>query len=149
MIKNYIKIALRNISKYKGYSFINIAGLAVGMAICILILLYVQDELSFDEYHEYSDRIFRIERASRLPDGSIEPYFCSLAPSFLPLIEKDFPEIEHAVRLYNPTNTLLKVDDFGFSEDKLFFAEEDIFEISFTYYQFLFCIFRGKIRKGT
>lgn len=129
MIKNYIKIALRNISKYKGYSFINIAGLAVGMAICILILLYVQDELSFDEYHEYSDRIFRIERASRLPDGSIEPYFCSLAPSFVPLIEKDFPEIEHAVRLYNPTNTLLKVDEVGFSEDKLFFAEEDIFEI--------------------
>ena len=129
MLKNYIKIALRNITKYKGYSFINIAGLAVGMAICILILLYVQDELSFDEYHEYSDRIFRLERASRLPDGSIEPYFCSLAPSFLPLIEKDFPEIEHAVRLYNPPNTLLKVGDNGFSEERLFFAEEDIFEI--------------------
>ncbi|MBN2246859.1 MAG: ABC transporter permease, partial [Candidatus Aminicenantes bacterium] len=92
MIKNYIKIALRNISKYKGCFFINIAGLAVGMAVCILILLYVQDELSYDDYNEHADRIYRIERASRTPDGSIEPYFCTLAPSFVPLMEKDFPE---------------------------------------------------------
>ncbi len=129
MIKNYITIALRNIRKYKGYSFINIVGLAIGMAVCILILLYVQDELSFDSYHQHADRIYRIERASRQPDGSIEPYFCSLAPSFVPLLEKDFPEIEHAVRLFGPPNALLRMGDIGFSEERLFFAEEDIFEV--------------------
>lgn len=129
MIKNYIKIALRNIRKYKGYSFINIVGLAIGMAVCIIILLYVQDELSFDSYHQHADRIYRIERASRRPDGSIEPYFCSLAPSFVPILEKDFPEIEHAVRLFGPPNALLSVGDIGFSEERLFFAEEDIFEV--------------------
>lgn len=129
MIKNYITIALRNIRKYKGYSFINIVGLAIGMAVCILILLYVQDELSFDSYHQNADRIYRIERADRKPDGSIEPYFCSLAPSFVPILEKDFPEVEHAVRIFGPPNALLRVGDTGFSEERLFFAEEDIFEV--------------------
>jgi len=52
MFKNYIKIALRNIKKHKGYSFINIAGLAIGMACCILILLWVQDELDYDQFHK-------------------------------------------------------------------------------------------------
>ncbi|MGB3863131.1 MAG: ABC transporter permease [Candidatus Aminicenantaceae bacterium] len=58
MIKNYIKIALRNLSRHKGYSFINIAGLAIGMACCILILLWVQDELSFDRFHKNADSIY-------------------------------------------------------------------------------------------
>ena len=129
MLKNLIKVALRNIKKHKGYSFINITGLAIGMAVCILILLFVQDELSFDDYHVNADRIYRIERANRSPDGSIIPYFCNLAPSFVPLLEKEFPMIEHAVRMFNPTNTLLKVGDIGFSEERLFFAEKDVFEI--------------------
>ena len=129
MIKNYIKIALRNILKHKGYSFINIFGLAIGMAVCILILLYVQDELSFDSYHQHADRIYRFERASLLPDGSIQPYFCTLAPSFVPILEKDIPEIEHAVRLFSPDNTLVKVGENGFSEERVFFAEEDIFDV--------------------
>lgn len=129
MIKNYIKIALRNILRHKGYSFINIFGLAIGMAVCILILLYVQDELSFDGYHQHADRIYRFERASHLPDGSIQPYFCTLAPSFVPILEKDIPEIEHAVRLFGPDNTLIKVGENGFSEERVFFAEEDIFDV--------------------
>lgn len=129
MLKNLIKIALRNIKKHKGYSFINVIGLAIGMAVCILILLYVQDELSYDSYHDHADRIYRIERAYRSSDGSIIPYFCTLAPSFVPLLEKDFPAIEHAVRMFNPQNILLKVGNIGFSEERLFFAEKDVFEI--------------------
>ena len=87
MIKSYIKIALRYIIKHKGYSFINIVGLAIGMAVCILILLYVQSELSFDGYHEHADRIYRFERSYRQSDGSVQPYFCTLAPSFVPILE--------------------------------------------------------------
>ena len=60
MLKNYIKIALRNIKRHKGQSFINIVGLAVGMAVFILIALYVYHETSFDIYHEHADRIYRI-----------------------------------------------------------------------------------------
>ena len=60
MFKNYFKIALRNIRRYKTYSFINIIGLAIGMACCIMILLYVQDELSYDSYHANADHIYRL-----------------------------------------------------------------------------------------
>ena len=59
MLYSYLKIALRNISKQKFYSFINILGLAIGLAICLLILLFVKDELSFDQYHSKADRIYR------------------------------------------------------------------------------------------
>ncbi|MFC1492697.1 ABC transporter permease, partial [candidate division KSB1 bacterium] len=60
MFKNYLKIAFRNLIKQKGFSFINIAGLAVGMACCIFILLWVQDELSYDRFHENADVLFRV-----------------------------------------------------------------------------------------
>ncbi len=60
MLRNYIKIAFRNMKRHKGYSFINIAGLAVGIACTIIILLWVQDELSFDRFHENADQIHRI-----------------------------------------------------------------------------------------
>ncbi len=69
MYKNYIKIALRNIQKYKGYSFINILGLAIGMAACVLILLFVRYELSYDKHNEHSDRIYRLERRYLASDG--------------------------------------------------------------------------------
>ncbi|MBN1274445.1 MAG: ABC transporter permease [Candidatus Aminicenantes bacterium] len=129
MIKNYIKSALRNISRSKGYSFINIFGLAIGMSVCILILLYVRDEMSFDDFHQHADRIYRVERAYRMADGSVQPYFCTLAPSFVPLLEGEFAEIEHAARLFGPPNVLVKIGETGFSEEKLYFAEDDIFEI--------------------
>jgi len=60
MFKNYLKIAFRNIIRHKGFSFINIAGLAVGLAVCFLILLWVQDELGYDSFHKNYDRIHRI-----------------------------------------------------------------------------------------
>ncbi len=60
MLKNYLITAIRNILRHKTYSFINIAGLAVGMAACLLILLYVEHELSYDRFHERVDRIYRI-----------------------------------------------------------------------------------------
>jgi putative ABC transport system permease protein len=60
MFKNHLKIAIRNLLKQKVFSFINIAGLAIGMACCILIFLYVQDELKFDQYHENKHRIYRL-----------------------------------------------------------------------------------------
>jgi putative ABC transport system permease protein len=60
MLKNQILIAIRNLSRHKGYSFINIAGLTIGIASCLLILLFVTSELSYDRYHEKSNRIYRI-----------------------------------------------------------------------------------------
>ena len=64
MFKNYLKIFMRNFQKYKGYSFINISGLTIGMTCTLLIFLWVQNELSFDRYHENSHRIYRINKKS-------------------------------------------------------------------------------------
>jgi len=129
MVKNYIKIALRNIQKYAGYSFINILGLSIGMALCILILLFVRYELSYDKYHEHSERIYRLERRYIDSDGSIAGGFATLAPSFTPFLEKDFPQIEHISRIWNPGNTLISYGDKKFIEDGFYFAEFDIFEV--------------------
>ena len=62
MLKNYLKIALRTLGRYRGYTSINVGGLALGMACCLLIMLYVRDELSFDRFHDKADQIYRIER---------------------------------------------------------------------------------------
>jgi hypothetical protein len=85
MFKNYLKIALRNIKRHKGYSFINIVGLAIGMACCILILLWVQDELSYDRFHENADDIYRVIQDINFTDHSTT--------------KEDYPEIINAVRI--------------------------------------------------
>ena len=79
MLKNYLKIVLRNIKRHKGYSFINIAGLAVGMAAFFLISLYVQYELSFDRYHENADRIYRVIRERGSSTGNDRSAFINNA----------------------------------------------------------------------
>ena len=129
MIKNYFKIALRIIRKHKGYSFINILGLAIGMAACILIFLFVRYELSYDTYHANADQIFRLERVWFGADGSVRSHLCSVAPSFIPMLEEEFPEIEHAVRTVDSGNTRVSVGDKRFIEDRFYFAEKDIFKV--------------------
>ncbi|MCJ7579394.1 MAG: ABC transporter permease, partial [Candidatus Aminicenantes bacterium] len=62
MLKNYLKVAFRNMKRHKNVSFINITGLAIGITCCILILLWVQDELSFDQFHKNADNIYRINK---------------------------------------------------------------------------------------
>ncbi|MEJ2196931.1 MAG: ABC transporter permease, partial [Ignavibacteriaceae bacterium] len=78
MLYNYLKIALRNLKKFKGYSFINISGLAIGMACCILIFMWVHDELSFNSYHKKANRIYRVEQDFNYADGryhvNVTPY---------------------------------------------------------------------------
>ncbi len=97
MIKNYIKIALRNIKRHKGYSLINIAGLAIGIACCILILLWVQDELSYDRFHENAGDIYRVIQDINFTDHSTT---WSITQGPLgPSLKNDFPEIIKATRI--------------------------------------------------
>ncbi|HHF51982.1 MAG TPA: hypothetical protein ENL46_04780 [Candidatus Aminicenantes bacterium] len=99
MLRSYIKTALRNIKKYKVYSFINIAGLAVGMACCILIFLWIQDELSYDRFHDNTDRIYRVV-------SSLEGEWTSTSPwAISDVLKDDFPEIVRSTRFW--TNNLL------------------------------------------
>ena len=98
MFKHYLKIAVRNLRKHKAYSFSNIAGLAVGMTCCILILLYVQDELSYDRYHINADRIYRLERNSYFQGQYYQ--VASTAHPYAPALKREFPEVLEAVRFW-------------------------------------------------
>jgi putative ABC transport system permease protein len=98
MLKNYLKIAWRNITKNKVFSFINIAGLAIGLSCFTLIALYVVDELSYDRYNEKADRIYRVD--SEIMFGGTDQ---KLAVSSDPLgatLKKDYPQVEQYVRFY-------------------------------------------------
>ena len=98
MLKNYFKIAVRNILKNKVYSFINIAGLSIGIAVTILILLFVQNELSFDSFHKNKEKIYRViaeeKRNNEKIDMSVQP------PPLGPALVSEFPEIKSAVRFF-------------------------------------------------
>ena len=128
MIKNYLKIAFRNIKKFKSYSYINIAGLATGMACCILILLFIQDELSFDRYHEKADRIYRLVDSFDVEGGLSRHFALSSAP-FAPALKKDFPEVEDAVRFFPGRRRLVSYGENKYYEDGLFFVDASLFHI--------------------
>ena len=129
MLKKNFRIAFRNMRKQKAFTFINIFGLAVGMACCLLILLWVQDELSYDRYHENADRIYRVSRLWRNGDGSISLHLGPVAPTIAPLLKNDFPEIEHAVRLWSVGGLMMQYGNKQFQERNIFFAEEDLFKV--------------------
>jgi len=98
MFKNYLIITLRNIKRNKSYSFINVFGLAIGIASCLLIMLFIKDETSYDKYHENSDRTYRIFMERTYPD-KVRNWGWT-APILASTILKDFPEVEKAVRIF-------------------------------------------------
>ena len=99
MLKNYLKVALRNLLRFKTYSFINTAGLAIGIACCLLILLYIQNELSYDRFNKNADRIFRIN--TDLKFGSTELALPVVPDLMGPLLKQDFPQVKEYTRIYN------------------------------------------------
>ncbi|MEM8568772.1 MAG: ABC transporter permease [Bacteroidota bacterium] len=130
MVRNYLKIGMRNMLSQKLYSAINIFGLAVGMAATILISLYVQHELSYDQYHEKADRIYRISREWLNQDGESSLHLGHIAPPFAPLIENDFEGIvEQAVRLMSGYGPIMSAGDKKFEESGFFFADADVFKV--------------------
>jgi len=124
MLKNYIKTALRNIKKYKLYSFINIAGLAVGMACCILIFLWIQDEVSYDRFHDNKDRLYRV--VSRL-----EGEWTSTSPwAINDVLKRDFPEIVRSTR-FRTFHFLTRHKENSFYEDVGFVDPDFLHMFSF------------------
>ncbi|MCG8604875.1 ABC transporter permease [bacterium] len=132
MIKNYLRIALRNLFKHKGYSFINIAGLAIGMTCCLLIAMYVLDELSYDRFHEKSDRIYRLVADIFPPnDGPVDHYATS-GPGVGKTLQRDLPEVEKSVYLWRNTSVFMERDQDVFHET-VHFADSTFFEV-FSYH---------------
>src|SRR5690606_13976215 len=108
MLKNYFKIAWRNIVRSKGYALINIGGLSIGMASAILILLWLQNEVSMDRNHPKSDRIYKTYNRDTF---SGERWVWGSSPKILgPTLKKDYPEVEQAVRINN-ANFLFTIGD--------------------------------------
>ena len=129
MYRNYLKIAIRNMLKSKAYSVINVLGLAIGMAATILILLFVQNELSYDRYHENSDRIYRVSRAWYNESGEESLHLGHVAPPFGPLLKSDFEGIiEESGRIMD-MSFLVKTGDKAIEEDNVFFADASVFKI--------------------
>ena len=130
MIKNHFKIAFRNLMKNKVLSFINIFGLASGIACALLIILFIKDELSFDRFNKDPERIYRVvkdfvnEDGSRLPDATTPP---ALAPA----MQKDIPEIESTVRVFSNWGGkyLIKYGDKKFYEEGVYRADSSIFNV--------------------
>jgi putative ABC transport system permease protein len=125
VFKNYIKIEFRNLIKLKTYSFINISGLAIGLASIILIFLWVQDELSYDGFHKNKDDIYRI--GLYFPSNSIR--IAQSRPAFAHALKDAFPEIVDAVRYKQRSRLLLKNDNQVFYEDGGAVADPSFFNM--------------------
>src|SRR5687768_7322426 len=127
MLKNYIKIAWRNLIRNKVYSAINILGLAIGISACILIFLFVRDELTYEEHFDKAGRIFRISNEINL-QGQTDKF--ALTP--FPLAEalrKDYPVIENITRVMPIGKQTVWYEDKAFNEEHLFFADSTFFRI--------------------
>jgi hypothetical protein len=128
MIKNYLKIALRNMMRHKGYSSINIFGLAIGMACSILILLWAQDELSYDKFHQNYHRLYRVEQDVDLGGGKTVSIHTAAA-AVGPALKNEFPEIVNSARCFLiPRRVPVAYGDNIFNEE-VRFADASIFEI--------------------
>ena len=128
MIKNYIKTAWRNLLKNKFYSFINIAGLTLGLAIGILILLWVQDELSFDRFHKQAANIYRLETSGGT--GASVRIFTSIVAPMGPVSKRQLPAILDYVRLSPVFDfSLYKYQDKVFANEKVTFADPSLFTV--------------------
>ena len=126
MFKNYLKIALRNIKKQKGFSLITVSGLGVGMACFILIYMYVSHEFSYDRYHDGADRIYRV--GTRVDFGSQEVSFESSSDPLIPVLRERYPEVESGVRI-SSRRVLIGHDQSQFYESDFIYTEKEIFDI--------------------
>ncbi|MDN3547887.1 ABC transporter permease [Mucilaginibacter aquaedulcis] len=127
MIKNYIKTAFRSLLKNKGFTVINILGLALGLATCLLIVLYVVDELSYDRYNTKAARIYRVNEDLKLGDNSVKYAVCM--PPLAKTLKTEYPFVENAVRLKNAGTSHIKKGNFNISENRIAFADPALFDV--------------------
>lgn len=127
MIRTYLKIAWRNLRKNRAFAAINIAGLAIGMATCLLISLFVLDELSYDRFHQNADRIVRVVLRGTLNGEHLRE--ANVMPPVAQTLQSRFPEIKEAVRLRGIGFPRLTYGDKSFREDKVAYADPSLFRV--------------------
>ncbi len=139
MLNNYFIIAFRNLKRQKGFSFINISGLSIGIASSILVLMYVMDEFSYDTFHEKANRVFRIQRDITFKSGF--RIHSKNTPTILNSFLKDVsPEIEDGTRICLFNGTILNSGENVFNENRCFGADEGFFNV------FSFKVIRGDLK---
>lgn len=127
MLRNYIRIAFRNLLKYKFYSLINILGLAIGLTCFLFILVYVKDELSYDRYHDKSEQIYRIHfQGSMSGQEIVTP---NAGAPFGPFMVANFPEVENQLRFRERGSYLFRYEETSFKEENIIYADSTLFDV--------------------
>ncbi|MBC7850241.1 MAG: ABC transporter permease [Chitinophagaceae bacterium] len=129
MIYNYLKIAFRNLMKYKFISFINLFGLTVGLTCCLLITTYIIHETSYDRQNKKADNIYRVTRQFNAADGKVWLHLGTISPPFGPLLSNEYPEIQQLTRLLPFGNTPIRLGDKMFNEELVFVADDNLFNV--------------------
>ena len=129
MLKNYLTIAWRNLTRNRNYAIINILGLAIGLACFMLIILYVQDELGYDEFHPDGDRIYRVALERKYPGRS--RHYAIIPAGYSEIINKDFAEVEETCRLFffQGANFVFKHNNEIYEEKNIMWADSTFFEM--------------------
>ncbi|MFO7445786.1 MAG: FtsX-like permease family protein [Ignavibacteriaceae bacterium] len=128
MIKNYFKIAVRNLKRNKIYSVINIGGLSAGFACCLLIFYFIDHEYTYDKFHIDSDNIYRITTEVYNESGGLNKMI-NTPPALVPALRGLFPEVDNTTRLRYTMRTLLQKDDNSFYETNGFYADSVFFDV--------------------
>ncbi len=127
MIRNYLKIAFRDLRKNKGYSAINIIGLAVGLTTCLLIMLYVVDELSYDRYNDKADKIYRVNNEVKFGGNYVD---LAVAPAMMgPTMVKEFPQVEQYTRIRWYGSFLVRKGNENLKEGKVAYGDSTLFDV--------------------
>ena len=129
MLKNYLTIAWRNLSRNRNYAVINIVGLAIGLACFMLIMLYVKSELGYDDFHPDGDHIYRMALERKYPGRS--RHYAIIPAGYSEVVDKEYAEVEETCRLFFFQNNqvVLKVDDQLYEEDKVMWADSNFFDM--------------------
>ncbi|MCW3087624.1 MAG: FtsX-like permease family protein [Sediminibacterium sp.] len=129
MIRNYLKMAWRNLMRYRFISFINLMGLTLGLTCCLLITVYILHETSYDKYNKNANRIYRVTRSFNDPNGVVSLRLGTIAPPFGPLIKNYFPDIQKITRMLPNGKTPVRYEEKMFNENNVFFADENLFDV--------------------
>lgn len=128
MFRNYVKSAIRNLTRQKLYTAINVLGLAIGLAACLLIIGYVNNELGFENCHRNKDRIYRIDGMYKL--GNAQVSMASIMPAVGQAVREAYPEVERVVRIRRLWTVPIRISDDGISEEREgLAAEPDLFDV--------------------
>ena len=125
MLRNYFKVAVRNILKYKFYSAINILGMTIGVTACILIVLYVADELSYDRFHKDADRIYQIGLHGKIGGQNIRT--TTTCPPLSRAMSEEIPDVEESTRISHFWGSVVKYEDLAFTEERVYYADSNFF----------------------